>query len=448
MVASPATTVGRLAEGVERAQLIVQMVRDPLGTVRGRFATFGDTYRSPTSRTPLIVTRDPETARDVLVTQVGIFSKEHPSFETLSQVVGNALLTSVGETWRRQRRLIQPAFSRARMEEYAQAMVDETLVTTRELSRGPAQNVNCSALLTSLTLRIVARTLFGYDVDESPRVGRAMRWLNERFARPDLLPEYVPTPRRIKMRLAKRDLDKVVAEIITQRRRRLARGETGVDLLQHLLTVQDDDGQGLSDTEIRDQLLTLYLAGHDTTTHALSWTLYELLQHPEVLAELRREVDTVLGGRTPTLDDLNELVWTEAAFKETMRLYPPAHVIPRIATEATTLAGLELPERGEVVIWVYHLQRNPRFFEHPDEFRPQRFLPEAEPPPKHAYIPFGLGQRACIGQQFAMIEAKLILAAFVQQLDFSYRGQGHPGIRSGVTLAPKNGVPLRIAARR
>jgi cytochrome P450 len=424
---------------------------DPVGTVAQRFERYGDIYRVQFKDSDLYVLRHPDHIRDVLVNQASVFGKGHSAFARLGDVLGDSLLTSEGEDWRRQRRLVQPAFTQARLAEYSEVMVDEAARSAAELARANGRVRDLSAAMTSLTLRIVARTLFGQRADDSPRVARAMSWLNQAFGSPELLPPGVPTPARIRMRRAVAELDATVYDVIARRTSLLAQGgERPRDLLQRLLDARDaeGDGQGLSPKEVRDQLVTLYLAGHDTTSHALSWTFYLLSQNPAAQAALDHELASVLGGRLPRFEDLPALAYTEQAIKEAMRMYPPVMAIPRRAERDATIGPYPVPAGSEALIWVYRTHHDPRFFPAPERFEPERFGEEASAArPKHAYLPFGAGQRACIGQAFAMIEAQLIVATFAQRLRLRYAGKRAPRMRLGVTLAPKGGLPMHVAPR-
>jgi cytochrome P450 len=223
----------------------------------------------------------------------------------------------------------------------------------------------------------------------------------------------------------------------------------GQHLLQRLLDARDEeDGSRLSRSEIRDQLLTLYLAGHETTSHALSWTFYLLSRHEHVRDKLHAELQGVLDGRPPHFDDLPALPYTEQVLKEAMRLYPPVTAIPRRAAADGMIGPYRVPAGSEVVIWLYHTHHDARFFPDPERFVPERF-DEAQSAArhKHAYLPFGAGQRACIGQMFALIEAQLIIATLAQRLDLRYAARRAPGLRLGVTLAAKNGLPVRAFPR-
>jgi cytochrome P450 len=255
------------------------------------------------------------------------------------------------------------------------------------------------------------------------------------------------------MRRAIDDLDGIVYGVIERRTAEVANAahrERPRDLLQRLLDARDEqgDGDGLSPREVRDQLVTLYLAGHDTTAHALSWTFYLLSRNPSVQRALERELQRVLGGRVPSYEDLPALGLVERVIKEAMRIYPPVMAIPRRALHDTSIGRYAVPAGSEAIIWVYRTHHDPRFFPEPERFLPERFEPAAiDARPKHAYLPFGAGQRACIGQTFAMIEAQLIVATFAQRLELRYARKRPPGLRLGVTLAPKGGLPMRITPR-
>jgi cytochrome P450 len=431
---------GRLRTTLVQLQLLI----DPLKAVSARFARWGDAYRvaQPDGHW-LYVLRDPDHIRDVLVTNAAAFDKQHSAFRRLSQFLGDALLTSDGERWRRQRRLVQPAFARPRLAEYSRAMVDEAQRAAARLAHGGRFDI--SKEMNALTLRIVTRTLFGQALEESGATGQAMLDLNRSFALPPIALRLMP---RLQAREdnANRTLNDVIDQLIETKRTKLAAaGNAPYDLLTALMSARDEDGATLTPRELRDQLLTLYLAGHETTSHALTWTLYLLAEHPDVTAKLRDELTRVLAGRAPRFEDLAALTYTEQVLKEALRLYPPAFVLPRHAREDTFIGPYAIPKHSEIVIWSYHAQRNPRFYAEPDRFRPERFEPAAEATrPKFAYLPFGAGQRACIGQMFAMIEAQLIIATLLPRLQFAYAGRGRPKPRTGVTLAPRGGMPMRV----
>lgn len=421
----------------------LQLLLDPMPTVAKRFAHYGDVYRVQNQGSaPLYVFRHPDHIKEILVSQAGAFDKSHSAFRRLSLVLGDALLTSDGERWRRQRRLVQPAFSRQRLMEYSTDMVTEAARCVEHLGRGGQFALGHE--MNTLTLGIVTRTLFGQTMDEGRSTGQAMLELNRWFGTPPILMRFIPRAKE-RFTAAQAALDGAIEALIS---RRQAAADGGRDLLSALMSSRDE-GEALTPRELRDQLLTLYVAGHETTSHALTWTLYLLCRHPDVLARLDAEHDAVLAGRLPTFEDLSALPYTEQVIKEALRMYPPAYVLPRRVAKDVTIGPYRLPRGAEVVIWTYQTHHDARWYPEPERFRPERFAPDAESVlPKFAYVPFGAGQRACIGQMFAMIEAQLVLATLLPRLRFEYAARRAPRLGLGVTLAPKNGMPMRVSARQ
>jgi len=255
-----------------------------------------------------------------------------------------------------------------------------------------------------------------------------------------LIPGWLPGGPRARSERARAELDEVVMGIIAARR---ASGRSHPDLLQRLLDARDEDGSALTDVEIRDQLLTLFIAGHETTSHALTWTLYLLSQHPRVEAELRRELRQTLNGRSPRYEDLGGLPYTRMVFDESMRLFPPAYTVARRAEADTTIGHYAVPKGSEVIVWIYRTHRLARVWPEPDRFDPERFRPEASSDrPKCAYLPFGAGPRACIGKVFAQVEGQLLLASLLQHFHFELEA-GHPvEPLPRITLSPKHGMRM------
>jgi cytochrome P450 len=365
----------------------------------------------------------------------------------LSSVLGEGLLTSEGETWRRQRRLAQPAFQLDQIQKYGAAMVAYTGLMFKDW--GPGQTRDVHADMMALTLEIVARTLFGASVTgQAGRVGRAMEEVMEFWASPlAMFPSlyWLPTPANRRYRRAGLELNAVIADVIAQRR---AGGPEGDDLLSRLLTVHDEDGSQMTDRQLRDELVTLFLAGHETTALALSFCFYLLALHPDADARLAAELDEVLGGRWPTTADVPRLRYTEWVVKESLRLYPPAPNIGREALADCEIAGYHIPKGAQISLVQWVVQRDQRWFDDPEAFRPERWDNDlARRLPRCAYFPFGDGPRICIGNHFAMMEAVLILAAVAQR----YRLTLAPGftleLLPSVTLRPKHGVRMVVHER-
>jgi cytochrome P450 len=428
-------------------------VTDPIGFVGGRFESYGDIYYVPSSSGGLFVLRDPDHLREVLSTRASSYGKQHSAFKQLSRVLGEGLLISEGETRTRQRRMLGPGFAPPRMRAYGDIMVDEAKRTASRWSDGTTIAVEQE--MTELTLRIVSRTLFGHDVskEDTRAIARAMSAFQGSLSRPDFLPPWIPLPGRRELARSLAELDGIVYRIIRERRAAGAPHGERADLLQLLVDAVDPDAPAgtkaaearLTEREVRDQLVTFFLAGHETTSQALTWAFYCLSQTPAAERPLHAELDGVLGDRDPTFDDLERLPYTEQVMLEAMRLYPPVYVIARRAREDTEVGGFRVPSGSEVIVWVYWTHRDARFYPEPEVFRPERFAKEqlAERP-KLAYLPFGAGPRACIGKSFAMMEARLILATLARRHRLSLAPGKRVVARPQITLVPKNGIRMKI----
>jgi cytochrome P450 len=364
------------------------------------------------------------------------------------QLFGNGLLTSEGDFWLRQRRLAQPAFHRGRVASYADTMVKYASRIANEWRDGEERDIHAEMM--RLTLSIVAKTLFDADVDrEARRVGQALEaimHLNSDFRKLLITPTWLPTPRKIRATFATAKLNRIIYRFIDERR---ASGTDNGDLLSMLLAARDDDGSRMTNRQLRDESITIFLAGHETTANALSWTWMLLAQNPQVEAKLHEELDRVLGGRAPTVDDLPNLRYTGHVVTESMRLYPPAWGMARIAIEDTEIAGYPIPKGCGVSLaqWVVH--RDPRWFEAPLEFRPERWQGDLlKRIPRFAYFPFGGGPRQCIGNNFAVMEATLLLATLAQQFRISLMPGREIVPAASITLRPKTGIWGKIEKRR
>jgi cytochrome P450 len=390
----------------------------------------------------------PDAIEEVLVARNRDFTRS-PGTLLLRRLLGDGLFVSDGDFWLRQRRLMQPAFHRQRVAAYGEIMAAHAERRAAGWHDGSVLDVHEEMI--ALTRAIVAKTLFDADVsDEARAVGDAsqivMQYFGERLGSLlQLLPRWVPTPANVRVRRAIRRLDTVVYRMIADRRRS---PEDRGDLLSILLQAQDaDDGSRMTDRQVRDEVMTLFLAGHETTAVALSWTWYLLAQHPEVDARLADTLRVALGGRPPAVTDLPALRYAEMVVTESMRLYPPAYGIARQATRPTEVAGHPIAARDIVLMptWVVH--RDARWFDEPETFRPERWVDAARHLPRFAYFPFGGGPRQCIGNTFATMEAVLILAAIAQR----FRLTLVPGQRvvpvPYITLRPEPGIRMRLERR-
>ncbi|MCU0704486.1 MAG: cytochrome P450 [Fimbriiglobus sp.] len=395
----------------------------------------------------ILLATHPDLIEQVLVTDAKHYIK-HFGARMYSPVLGNGLVTSEGEFWLRQRRLSQPAFLKQRVNGYAPLMAE---LTDRMLGGWKAgASVNIHFEFSTLTSAIALKTLFDLeDPGDRERFTESLRSaffvMSARFRSPFRLPTWFPTPANRQLARAVRELHTVVDGFIAQGR---ARGGTGTDLLSRLIAAQDDDGTRMTDRQLRDEMMTLYLAGHETTALTLTWSWYLLSQHPEAEAKLVAEWRRVLGGRTPTPDDLPNLPYTEAVLTEAMRVYPPVYLIGREATKELELGGYRVKKGWTVFMsqWVNH--RDPRYFPEPEAFRPERWEEGlAKRLPKYAYYPFGGGPRVCIGNTFAQMEAAMILAAVGQKYRFTLDADAVIDLNPQITLLPRYGIPATLTPR-
>ncbi len=429
---------------------ILGMRREPLGFLQDLAATYGDVARFTLGQQAMFLVNHPDHIRDVLVTHQRNFTKGR-GLERAKRMLGEGLLTSEGEFHLRQRRLAQPAFHRKRIASYGATMVHYAAQTDAGWQLTPGAAVNMLEEMAHLTLSIVGKTLFDADVTgESQQVGAALNTAISLFNIATLpfadLLDRLPLPSTRRFLAARAQLDTTIYRIINERR---AQGEDRGDLLSMLLLSQDEQGTGtMSDEQLRDEAMTIFLAGHETTANALTWTWYLLDQHPAVAARLHAELDAVLAGRAPTMADLPLLPYTEMVVAESMRLYPPAWIIGRRAIADFELGGYTIPARSIVVMSPYVTQRDARFFPDPTRFDPERWTAAArESRPKFSYFPFGGGSRQCIGEQFAWMEGSLVLATLAQR----WRPTLLPGheVRTQpmVTLRPGGGLPMLLRPR-
>ena len=365
-------------------------------------------------------------------------------------VVGNGLLLSEGETWRAHRRVVQPAFQHDRVAAWGETMVREAEAFVSGWHDGEVRDVHRD--MAALTLSIVARTLLDSRLDERDieAVRRSVTILTDHFdsrfnGLAYFIPDWLPTPGNVRMRLAARRLDRIVYRLIAIRRATDSRGN---DAISMLLEASSGEAHPLTDRELRDEVMTLFMAGHETTAVALAWSLYLLAENREAAMALQAELAAFLGGRLPTAADLPGLRSTEAVILETLRLYPPAYALSREAIKPTTVAGRALPKGGIAFISVWATHRRPDLFEAPASFRPERWLDGlAWRLPRGAYLPFAEGPRKCIGASFAMQETVLVLATIARRFSFKPVAVQEIRLRPAVTLRPAEPISLAVQAR-
>jgi cytochrome P450 len=439
---------GRLLSGV-----LPEVRRDVLGFLSETARRYGDVVRYRLGPLTSFLITHPDGVRHVLQENVANYTKDHFSYSLARRVVGNGLLTSEGRFWLRQRRLAQPAFHRQRIAAMAGQMVR---ATSRMLERWAphahrGEPLGVMEEMMRLTLAIVGEALFGTELGaQATSVGQSFNVLSEqiatRFRTFRVLPPVLPFGQDRAFRAATRALDAAVFHIIAERRKQ---GEDTGDLLSMFMLARDEEtGEQMDDRQLRGEVLTMLVAGHETTATTLGWVWGLLERHPQVEARLHEEVDTVLGGRLPTLEDVPRLSYTRMVVEEALRLYPPVYVFSRKVQKEDVIGGFRIPAGASVDLspWVTH--RHPAIWERPDDFLPERFTPEqAAHRPRYAWFPFSGGPRQCIGNSFAMMEAQLIIATVAQR----FRLRSAPGHRLTpeplITLRPGGGLPMHVERR-
>lgn len=426
--------------------------RDPLNLFMNAALEYGGIVRFRMGPRNIHLITDPDSIKYVLQDNNRNYHKS-VSYEKTKPMLGEGLLTSEDDFWRRQRKLAQPAFHRQRIGAFATTMTEATatMLDRWQSAAEQSQPLDIAREMMRLTLTIVGLTLFSSDVSGAAEtVGRALtvalEHTNQRMQAIFDLGEKLPTRENRRFAAAIQMLDRVVYGMIEQRRRS---GEDTGDLLSMLLHSTDaETGESMSDRQLRDEAMTIFLAGHETTANALAWTWYLLSKHPEVARRLRAEVDQVLGDRVPTIEDLPRLRYTEMVLYESMRLYPPAWAIGRNSIAADEIGGCSIPPDSIIALSPYVTHRLPAYWDNPEGFDPDRFTPERSAGrPRFAYFPFGGGPRLCIGNNFAMMEAQLVVAMVAQR----YRLELVPGQivdpEPMITLRPRNGVLMTVKGR-
>jgi cytochrome P450 len=423
--------------------------RDSLGFIE-RCRGFGDVVSMRFLYLTAYFLYHPDDVEYVLSTNAKNFIKSRNQRSPLFQrLVGNGLLTSEGEVWKRQRRLAQPAFHRQRINAYAETMTNYAQRTISTWQDGEVRDIHRD--LMRLTLEIVVKTLFNSDVSaDAVKVGSVLSRIANPFAKQAtikwILDNRLPTTTRRLFNQDAREIDRIVYRIIDERRRS---GRDEGDLLSMLLKAHDEDGSHLDDKQLRDEVMTIFLAGHETTALTLSWTWFLLAQNPEIEKKFHAELADVLGGRLPTMEDLSRLQYTEMIAKESMRLYPPAYALGREAVEECEIGGFRVPAGAQVFMFQWVTQRDARFFPEPEKFSPERWTENfSNSLPKYAYFPFGGGPRACIGNYFAMMEIVLLLATIGQRFRFSLAPNHPVKLMPAMSLRPANGIRVVVEQRR
>lgn len=430
---------------------LLSFAKSPNGFLFDLFEKYGEIVHFKVSKYHAYLLTNPDYIQDVLVRRKEYFVKSERSRRNLAAFLGQGLLTSEGEYHAKQRKMVQPAFHATRIFAYADSMVDITETFLQSWGEDSQRDIHHDMM--RITMEIVSKTLFGSAVaDDAMRVGEAMVVLqdigNKAFTSLFRLSNWFNTPERRRADAASEIINSVVLRFIRERRAQEI-VDTG-DLLSMLLLSRDENGDLMNEQQVRDEAVTLFSAGHETTSNALSWTFYLLSENPDAEAKLHQELDRVLAGRAPTLADLKQLPYTEMVIKEALRLYPPAWALmTRRLVKDIQFGEYSLPKDVFVVVSPYTMHRHPDYWEAPDAFVPERFSPENEAKMhKYQYFPFGGGTRICIGNSFAMMEAQLVLATIASR----YRLQmvaGHPvEPKAFITLLPAHGLKMHVEKRK
>jgi cytochrome P450 len=425
--------------------------RDVLGFLLENAIRFGPVFRYQVGPWSFHLVSRPDGVRHVLQDNYRNYPRSWLYRRTLP-VIGQGLVSTEGDVWRRQRRMVQPAFAHQRVAALAAPMTD---LAARMLDRweaayaGTGKTFDVAAEMVDLTLDIVGRTLLGVDLGGDAAVLRglvseSLAWLDHRMGHLAYPGPWFPTPRNLRFRRTMKAFDAIVYRIIDERR---ARGAAGDDLLSLMLNVRDEEGGGaaMTDLELRNQVMTFIGAGHETTAVALAWTWYLLAKHPEVEARLRAEVAEALGGRRPTFQDLPRLPYTRTVIEEVLRLYPPVYGVARDVVADDVIAGCRVPRGTTIVISPYVTHHLPDVWPDPEQFDPDHFTPQRSAGrPRFAWFPFLGGPHQCIGQDFAMMEATLIVAMATQRYRLTLRTGAEVPFKTLMSLRPANGVPMLL----
>jgi cytochrome P450 len=405
---------------------------------------YGNFYAIWIGDKPIYVVSDPVLVREILVEQAAEFHKADLAKYAVGRFAGNGLFTNEGDFWRRQRKLAQPAFHHARIEAYGTTMVQQTQELLNTWQDGETRDI--AEAMTQLTLGVVNKTLFNVDVRaQAQHIGALMKVIlegaNDRINGYDPLWSRLFAAKQQREAEAIQELFRIVEGIIADHRRHDM--DTG-DLLSMLLAARDEEGQPMSEQQLRDEVITLFIAGHETTANALAWSFYLLSQHPAVTERLRMEL-APFGGKSLTVHDLAHLPYSEWVVKEAMRLYPPAGGVTRQPVRDIELGGRQIAQGSTITIATYVMHHDPKLFSDPERFDPERFSPENEANlHRYAYLPFGGGPRICIGNSFAMMEARLVLMTILQRFHLTLAPNQQVHAEQLFTLRPKGGLKMIV----
>ncbi|MCC2682894.1 MAG: Cytochrome [Nitrosospira multiformis] len=428
-----------------------QMIASPLQAFYDWQQDYGDLVSFRLAARQFYLFSHPKLVEQALIRQSDVFVKIYnPEKPTgLALILGQGLVTSQGDLWQRQRRLMQPVFQRSNVTTLLPQMAtagNNMLGRWRQMGEGA--QINLSGEMMRLTLEVITQTMFSTSVLDkieqiAPSLEILLRYAAKTIANPLTLPLYVPTPANRKFKQALGIIDDVIYGIIDQRR---AVPSDQNDLLDMLLKARDDNsGEKMTDRQVRDEVITIFSAGHETTANLLSWTLYLLVRHPGTLARLGEELDRLLQGKIPNAGDLQQLVYTRAVLSESMRLRPPASFLLRKVSKDTEVDGYFLKAGRLAIFSIFNLHHHADFWPQPKQFDPERFLVSQNR--RYSFIPFGTGERICIGSHFALMESQLLLCMIIQHCDLQLIDPEEVEIEMAITLRPKGGIPVRIKWR-
>jgi cytochrome P450 len=426
-------------------------LRRPFAFFREAQLRHGDIYTLDIGVLKWVILSHPSHAEHVLVANAQNYRKGGAMWDTVRELLGNGLVVSEGDFWLRQRRMIQPHFHRQRLAGMTEAISAATAESLDTWEAAAASGAPIDALqgFAPITLRVIARALFGQGLDPATlsRIDGNMAYVLDFMltgVATHSLPRWLPIPGARRYRATIEELDRDVYAVIAAERAAAAPSDSMLAMLVHM--ADEESGEGMSDVQLHDEVMTFFLAGYETTSIALAWATHFLTQHPQALERVRAEVDAALGGRTPTFADLPALNYTKAVIQETMRLRPPSWWLPRTAVADDEIDGYTIPAGTTVVSFTYGIHHNPAIWEAPDRFDPERFLRPAPERHRLAWVPFGAGQRQCIGRDFSLMEAQIILAMLVQRYDLRAVPGSVAELGLSTTLKPK--TPVHVHVRR
>lgn len=426
------------------------MANGPLEFLEENYNTMGPVYWVKSPIRKIAVLNDPECVRHVLQENNRNYVKSF-GYDPLKLLLGNGLLTSEGDFWRKQRRMAQPGFHKEKLAAIVDTMITCTGQMLLRWEKLEGVELNVSAEMNRIALDIVSKSLFISNVEDE--IDKISTWVTvaieqgaERIRNPFKIPTWIPTPSNLKQNKAITVLDEVITGIIEKRR---ADTNQYHDLLSMLMEARDEDtGEGMSNRQLRDEVMTIFIAGHETTANALTWAFYVLAQNPQAEQKLKEEVDTVLQGKPVSFENLRSLAYTRMVIDEVMRLYPPAWIIGRKNVEDDEIAGFYIPAGTNCLIPTLSIHRSPKFWKDPLTFDPERFSPEkVKEQKKYTYFPFGGGPRLCIGNNFALMEMQVVLASVVQRYTFELIDTTPIELDPLITLRPKQNVYLKLFKR-